>query len=88
METVDIVGLMVPVTYLLMLAIEKLWPARNFPPRRGWGWIGIGFLLLIGTVGAVVPLLLPLEWMSAHRWIDGTPLGVVGGTIVGYVVLS
>ena len=88
METVDIVGLMVPVTYLLMLGIEKLWPARNFPPRRGWARLGIAFLLLIGTVGAVVPLLLPLEWMSAHRWIDGTRVGVVGGTIVGYIVLS
>ena len=75
METVDIVGLMVPVTYLLMLGIEKLWPARNFPPRRGWAWLGIAFLLLIGTVGAVVPL---LPWF----------FGGHGGAIVASLVLA
>ena len=88
METIDLIGLLVPVTYLLMLAIEARWPARSFPPRRGWRWLGIGFLVLIGTVGTIVPLLLPLDWMAAHRWVDGTGLGIVGGTVVGWVVLS
>jgi sterol desaturase/sphingolipid hydroxylase (fatty acid hydroxylase superfamily) len=88
METVDLIGLAVPLTYFVLLATEKLGPARRFPPRKGWQWLGVAFLLLIGTLGAVVPLLLPLEWMAAHRWIDGTGLGVAGGAIVGYVVLS
>jgi sterol desaturase/sphingolipid hydroxylase (fatty acid hydroxylase superfamily) len=84
MDTLDIIGLLVPLTYLAMLAIESIWPARAFPPRRGWR----GFLLLIGTVGAVVPLLLPLAWLEAHRWLDGSGLGVVGGTVVGWLILS
>lgn len=88
MDTVDLIGLLVPVTYLVMLAAEARWPARNFPPRRGWRWLGIGFLLLIATVGTVVPLLLPLDWMAAHRWLDGSALGVAGGALVGWVVLS
>jgi sterol desaturase/sphingolipid hydroxylase (fatty acid hydroxylase superfamily) len=88
METVDAIGLLVPLTYAVMLLIEWRWPARVFPPRRGWRWLGIGFLLLIATVGTVVPLLLPLDWMAAHRWFDGTRLGVVVGTVVGWVVLS
>lgn len=88
METVDLVGLLVPLTYFAMLAIETLWPARALPPRRGWRWLGIVFLLLIGTVGAVVPLLLPLEWMAEHRWLDGSRLGVAGGVIVGWLALS
>jgi sterol desaturase/sphingolipid hydroxylase (fatty acid hydroxylase superfamily) len=88
MEAVDLVGLLIPVTYLVMFAIERWRPARPFPPRRGWAWIGVGFLLLVGTLSTVVPLLLPLEWMAAHRWIDGTRLGIVGGTVAGYVVLS
>ncbi|MDM0113377.1 sterol desaturase family protein [Variovorax sp. J22R133] len=88
METVDLVGLLVPVTYLLMLAVETRWPARAFPARRGWRWLGVGFLVLIGTAGAVVPMLLPLSWMEAHRWMDGTRLGVVGGTALGWFVLS
>ena len=36
MEAVDGVGLPVPVTFFIMLAIESRWPARAFPPRRGW----------------------------------------------------
>lgn len=88
METTDLVGLLVPVLYFTMLAIEWRWPARQFPPRSGWRWLGIGFLLLIATVGTVVPLLLPAEWMARHRWLDGSGLGVAGGTVVGWIVLS
>jgi sterol desaturase/sphingolipid hydroxylase (fatty acid hydroxylase superfamily) len=84
METTDRVGLLVPITYLTMLAVDSLWPARQFPPRAGWRCIA--FLLLIASVGAVVPLLLPLDRMAAHRWIDGTGLGVAGGTLVGWFV--
>ena len=88
MDTVDIVGLLVPVTYFVLLATEKIWPARTFPPRNGWQFIGIAFLLLIGTLSTVIPLLIPADWLQAHRWMDGAPLGVVGGTLVGYVVLT
>lgn len=88
MEAVDLIGLLIPVTYLLMLAVEARWPARDFPPRRGWRWLGVVFLLVVATVGTVVPLLLPVEWMAAHRWIDGTVLGIAGGTVVGWLVQS
>jgi sterol desaturase/sphingolipid hydroxylase (fatty acid hydroxylase superfamily) len=88
MKLVDLVGLLVPLTYFVMLAVEARWPARSFPARRGWRWLGIAFLVLVGTLSTIVPLLLPLPWLEAHRWIDGTPLGVVGGTVVGYIVLS
>lgn len=88
MTTVDIVGLLIPVTYFVFLAAEKLWPAREFPPRRAWQLIGIAFLLLIGTVSTVVPLLIPPAWLMQHRLFDGAGLGVVGGTLVGYLVLS
>jgi sterol desaturase/sphingolipid hydroxylase (fatty acid hydroxylase superfamily) len=88
MEITDLIGLLVPLTYVAMLAVEWRWPARKFPPRRGWRWLGIGFLLLIGTVGTVVPLLLPLDWMAARRWLDGSVLGVAGGTLAGWLVLS
>ena len=88
MQAEDLVGLAIPATYLAFLGLERLAPAREFPPRRGWAWIGIGFLLLIAAAGAVVPLLLPVEWMAAHRWLDGTGLGVAGGAVVGYAVLS
>jgi sterol desaturase/sphingolipid hydroxylase (fatty acid hydroxylase superfamily) len=88
MEAAELVGLLVPLTFFVMLAVEKLRPARNYPARRGWTWLGIGFLFLIGFISTVVPLALDEHWLSAHRLVDGSPLDVVGGTVVGYVVLS
>jgi sterol desaturase/sphingolipid hydroxylase (fatty acid hydroxylase superfamily) len=88
MDTVDIVGLLIPVTYFLLLITEKLWPARVFPPRKSWQWIGIAFLILLGTISTVLPLLIPAPWLESHRWLDGTRLGVVGGTIVGFVLME
>jgi sterol desaturase/sphingolipid hydroxylase (fatty acid hydroxylase superfamily) len=88
METVDIVVLLVPVTYFVFLITERLWPAREFPPRPGWQWLGVGFLVLFTTIGIVVPLLIPGDWLVRLRLFDGTGLGVVGGTLVGIVVLE
>jgi sterol desaturase/sphingolipid hydroxylase (fatty acid hydroxylase superfamily) len=88
MNAVDILGWLVPVTYFVFLLVEMLWPARDFPPRKGWQWIGIAFLVAISTISVVVPLLIPDAWLAAHRLFDGTRLGVVGGTIVGYVLME
>jgi sterol desaturase/sphingolipid hydroxylase (fatty acid hydroxylase superfamily) len=87
-QLIDTVPLLIPIAYLIALAAEARWPAREFPQRRGWRWLGIVFLLLIGTVGAALPLALPLETLARQRWIDGTGLGVAGGALVGWLVLS
>ncbi|MFH7042442.1 sterol desaturase family protein [Paucibacter sp. JuS9] len=80
--------LFTPALYLLMLGVELARPARSFPSRSGWQCTGAGFLLLSMAIGNVLPLYLPLDWMAEHRWIDGSGLGVVGGTTVGFVVLE
>ena len=80
--------LLAPATYFGMLAVERVLPARKFPHRPGWQWIGIAFLLLSMAIGNVLPLYLPLDWLAEHRWLDGTGLGVVGGAIVGFIVLE
>ena len=87
-DLVDLIGLLVPATFFAMLAVERWRPARRFPERRGWTWLGIGFLLLIGVASTVVPLLFDPAWLAAHRWLDGRALGVAAGTVVGYVTLS
>lgn len=47
MKLEDALGLAVPVTYVLMLVVEKLAPARKFPPIRRWALFGVvGFLLM------------------------------------------
>ena len=88
----DAVGLLflslTPATYFAMLAAERAWPARSFPARSGWQWLGIAFLVLSMAIGTALPLYLPVDWMAEHRLVDGTSLGVIGGAIVGFVVLE
>lgn len=88
MEAVDILGLLVPITYFGMLLLEKIWPARTFPAVKRWRLVGVVFFVVMATVSTVVPLLLPAAWLATHRLVDGTRLGVVGGAAVGYLVLS
>jgi len=88
MDIVDVIALLPLVTYVVLAVTEHLRPARTFPPRRGWQWIGIGFLVVLATLGTVVPLLLPVDWMAAHRWVDGGRLGIVGGTLAGFLVFE
>jgi sterol desaturase/sphingolipid hydroxylase (fatty acid hydroxylase superfamily) len=88
MSAIDILGLLVPVTYFVMLAVERFHPAREFPPRRGWQWLGIAFLIIVGLVSALTPLLLPADWLDAHRLLPGNRLGVVAGAMVGFVVME
>jgi sterol desaturase/sphingolipid hydroxylase (fatty acid hydroxylase superfamily) len=87
MDTVDVIGLLAPATYFVFVT-EKLWPARQFPSRKGWQWIGIAFLVVISTISVVVPLLIPAAWLAAHRVFDGTRLGVAGGAFVGFVLME
>ncbi|HVM84400.1 MAG TPA: sterol desaturase family protein [Candidatus Binatia bacterium] len=88
MSIVDLLGLLVPVTFLVMLALEALFPARHFPPIRFWRLQGIAFLLVAGVLASTVPLLLNPDWLARHRLMDLTGLGVVGGTVVGYLAVS
>jgi sterol desaturase/sphingolipid hydroxylase (fatty acid hydroxylase superfamily) len=84
----DVLGMMVPATYIFMAIVEKIFPARKFPKVPWWNLLGIGFLLVIGALGAVAPVLLPVEWLAKHRLVDGTRLGIVGGVLVGYPVTA
>lgn len=88
MDAVEILGLMVPATYGFFALTEHVWPARDFPPRRGWQWTGLAFLVLGMAMGTIVPLLIPADWLDSHRMLDGTRLGVIGGALVGFVVIE
>ena len=88
MSAIDIFGLLVPVTYLLMLGIEALFPARQFPPIPYWRLKGFCFLTVQGLLATLTPLVIPEHWLAAHRLINLEGLGVVGGAVLGYAVVS
>ncbi|HVO04593.1 MAG TPA: sterol desaturase family protein [Candidatus Cybelea sp.] len=88
MTAIDLFGLLVPVTFLVMLGIETLFPARQFPAIRLWRLQGIAFLIGAGILASTVPLLIPADWLEQHRLVDLTGLGIIGGAIVGYTAVS
>ena len=88
MLAIDIFGLLVPVTYLVMLGIETLFPARAFPPIRYWRLKGFCFLTLQGLLATLMPLVISEHWLAAHRLVNLENLGVIGGAALGYAVVS
>jgi sterol desaturase/sphingolipid hydroxylase (fatty acid hydroxylase superfamily) len=72
-------------TWVTMLVLESVFPARAYPRVRGWRIGGALFLLLYLTVGTVVPLLLP-AWLLERSVLDLSGLGVAGGVLVGFAV--
>jgi sterol desaturase/sphingolipid hydroxylase (fatty acid hydroxylase superfamily) len=72
---------------LLMLAVERLAPARRLPktPR----WLGRSLALNGVQVGMVfVGGLTWDRWFPGHSLWDGSRLGTAGGAIVGYLVIT
>jgi sterol desaturase/sphingolipid hydroxylase (fatty acid hydroxylase superfamily) len=88
MKLEDALLLAVPATYLFMLAVEKRFPAREFPKVRRWDFIGVGFMILTMSLAVITPLLLPVDWLATHRLVDGTRVGVAAGVAVGFVTVE
>ena len=83
MNAEDIFGILVPVTFVGFLMTERLFPRREYPPVRFWNLIGFGCLIVTAIIGTWLPLLLP-SWVASHHLLDGSPLGIVGGIVIGY----
>lgn len=88
MQIEDILGLMIPITYLALLALEAMLEGRQFPALRLWRLKGTFFVVVLLGINATAPSWLPAEWLAAHRLVDGTRLGIAGGAVVGYLALS
>src|SRR5437763_15735309 len=88
MKPEDVFGLLVPVTFVAMMALEALFPARRFPPRKLWRLVGLGFFLVMGFISTVAPFLLPEAWVAAHRLMDLSALPLPAAIPLGYAVLS
>jgi sterol desaturase/sphingolipid hydroxylase (fatty acid hydroxylase superfamily) len=84
----DVIGLGIFGSFFVMMGLEGAFPARRYPSRRLWRLKGFAFLMAMAGVATLTPLLLPVDFLAAHRLIDGTSLGIAGGAAVGYVVFS
>lgn len=69
-----------------MFAVERIWPANQLPPVRGW-WVRIAVINAV-QLGAVV-----LAGFTWDRWLSGLALfrlrdhfGTVGQAVIAYLV--
>jgi sterol desaturase/sphingolipid hydroxylase (fatty acid hydroxylase superfamily) len=83
----DLIGLAIVLTYIVMLGIESLGTGRGWPEIRLWRTKGVAFFLVLMTINAVLPSLLP-ESITRHALLDGSRLGVAGGVVAGFLVIT
>src|SRR5262245_57372783 len=81
------VTLIVLALAILMIVVERLRPGRTFPTVRAW-WIRAIALNLV-QIGVVFLAGWTWDgWMVRHRPWSADRLGLAGGAIVGYVVIT
>jgi sterol desaturase/sphingolipid hydroxylase (fatty acid hydroxylase superfamily) len=83
MKPEDILGLLVPVTFIFFLVTERLFPRRQYPPIRFWNLIGFGFLIMTALLSTYLPMLLPASLTQYHLF-DASRLGMAGSVLVAY----
>jgi sterol desaturase/sphingolipid hydroxylase (fatty acid hydroxylase superfamily) len=80
----DIISLLIPVTFLLCLAAERLFPGRKLPPVRRWVLKGFGFFVVTGAINAVLPAL-TAPHLGGIALVHVAKLGLAGATLVTLV---
>jgi sterol desaturase/sphingolipid hydroxylase (fatty acid hydroxylase superfamily) len=78
----DILGLAIPVTFVLMLVVEHFCAARALPKVRFWLWKGLVFFAFTGVVNAALPALVANS-LAGHTLFDLRWLGTLPGALVG-----
>lgn len=82
MET--LFALLVPITFVAMLALERVAPGRDLPKVRGWLAKCFGFFVVAAVIGTIVPALL-VAAIAPYAPLHLAVLGIVVGGIVGFL---
>jgi sterol desaturase/sphingolipid hydroxylase (fatty acid hydroxylase superfamily) len=80
-----ILSILIPLTFVAMLVLERVFPGRELPKVRGWLLKGIVFFVLAGAMASGIPALVSLA-IGPHTLFDLRPLGTVVGGVVGFAM--
>ncbi|MBI2803345.1 MAG: sterol desaturase family protein [Gammaproteobacteria bacterium] len=91
MKPEELVGIAIPLLFILLLVIESRYTARIFEPVKNWRRTGALFFVMVLVVGSIVPLLIPVKWLTQHSVLNlgglgwwGVPVGILATTFFGY----
>jgi sterol desaturase/sphingolipid hydroxylase (fatty acid hydroxylase superfamily) len=87
MNSEEIVALLIPLTWVVMLGIEALGTGRRWPAIHLWRTKGAAFLMMTMGLNAALPALLPPS-IRAHHLFDGARLGAVPSVAIGFFALT
>jgi sterol desaturase/sphingolipid hydroxylase (fatty acid hydroxylase superfamily) len=80
-----IIGLLIPVTYVLCLILERLFPARQLPKVKGWLLRGVLSFVMSGLINALLPMAV-VSALAGRSLFHLSALGVVSGAFVAFIV--
>ena len=80
MRAEDVVALLIPSTWLAMLAIEAAWPGRRWPGLRGWRSRGLAFFVMVMSLNAVLPGFIDSYPATSDELLATIPAGRYGTT--------
>jgi sterol desaturase/sphingolipid hydroxylase (fatty acid hydroxylase superfamily) len=76
----EIVSLLIPVTFVLGIIAERLFPARPLPKVRFWLLKGFAFFVLTGAINALIPALVGPR-LGMLTVVDSSRLGLAGSAV-------
>jgi len=78
---------LIPITYVLCLILERVFPARRLPAIKGHLLRGILSFVMTGLINALLPLYL-VSAFGARSLFHLSNLGVVAGAALAFVVID
>lgn len=83
MET--IVSLLIPVTFVVCLVLERVFPARPLPRVKGWLLKGFVFFVITGAINGLLPLAL-VSALHGRSLLRLAPWGLSAGALIAFVI--
>ena len=79
----DIIGILIPATFVSMLVLERLFPGRPLPKVRFWALKGVVFFVMCAVLAGLVPAVLT-ALLAAHAPFH-VSLSLVPAAILAYL---
>lgn len=87
MQIENLAPVVIPVLFVTLIVVERLWPARPLPRVRAWRLVGVLAFAITGVVSSSVPLLYE-AFVERHRLMDLSWLGLPAGTLVALLAIE